>query len=148
MKKILLALTALTAIAACSAAASPSAPMAMANVAPVGAVQAPTPVAVHRDLASSRPVCDIRARPTSHGVAISAVVNANDPISGDYDLVITKVGASGSSDVNQSGPFHATRGERVTLGETELGLDRGDRFHAVLTLRGADGRVCRQELRS
>ena len=93
-------------------------------------------------------VCDIHARPTSHGVAIQAVVNADAAVMGQYSLVITKTGASGSSDVQQSGAFSALRGERVTLGETELGLDRGDRFHAVLTLTDADGRVCRQELRS
>ncbi|MFT3728340.1 MAG: curli-like amyloid fiber formation chaperone CsgH [Terricaulis sp.] len=163
MKKLLLVLTALSAIAACSAAASPSAQMiadATPTVvaAPPAELAGPPPsetyaappktAAADRISAPLRPVCDIRATPTSHGVQISAVLAAQSAISGDYNLVITKTGASGSSDVQQGGAFNAARGERVTLGQTELGLDRGDRFHAVLTLTDADGRVCREELRS
>lgn len=163
MKRLLLVLTALSAIAACSAAAAPNAQvtasatpsMVEASAAylagpPPSATYAAPPKAspVEHISASSRMDCDILARPTSHGVAISAVLNAGEAMSGDYNLVITKSGASGSSDVQQGGAFNAARGERVTLGETELGLDRGDRFHAVLTLTDADGRVCRQELRS
>lgn len=163
MKRMLLVLTALSAIAACSAAAAPNAQTMAAATPPaiessVADLAGPPPsetyaappkaAPVERISASSRMDCDILARPTSHGVAISAVLDADEATSGDYDLVITKSGASGSSNVQQGGAFNAARGERVTLGETELGLDRGDRFHAVLTLTGADGRVCRQELRS
>ena len=161
MKRLLLVLTALSTIAACSAAAAPNAQVMAAATPP--AVEAPAlagpppaetyaaplkPAPVERVSARSQPVCDIRATPTSHGVAISAVLNPGEAISGDYNLVITKSGTSGSSDVQQSGAFNAARGERVTLGQTELGLERGDRFHAVLTLTDADGRICRQELRS
>jgi hypothetical protein len=163
MKRVLLVLTALSAIAACSAAAAPNAQMTASATPPAVESQAadlagpppsetyaapPKAAPVERIAASSRPVCDIRAMPTSHGVAISAVLTADAAVSGDYNLVITKSGASGSSDVQQSGAFNAAPGERVTLGETEIGLDRGDRFHAVLTLTDADGRVCRDELRS
>jgi len=151
MKKFLLTLTALGAIAACAAAASPNPQMAATNVAPLAAPATTNVASAPPNLGEgvrSRMACDIRATPTPHGVTISAVLNAADAITGDYNMVITKIGASGSSDVNQAGPFQAARGERVTLGETELGLGRGDRFHAVLTLTGADGQVCRQELRS
>jgi len=164
MKKLLLVLTALSTIAACAAAAAPSAQViahaAPALEAPATELAGPPPAPViattaqreaapvEQISASSRPACDIRATPTSHGVAISAVMTARAPISGDYELVITKSGPNGSSEVQQGGAFNAGRGERVTLGQTELGLDHGDRFHAVLTLTDADGRVCRDELRS
>jgi curli production assembly/transport CsgH protein len=166
MKKLLLVLTALSTIAACTAAAAPSAQVtalaapatqastlnpaeALAGPPPAPAYAAPPkPAAIAPVAAYSRPACDILATATSHGVAISAVLRAGDAIDGTYNLVITKSGPNGSSDVQQGGAFSAAPGERVTLGQTELGLERGDRFHAVLTLRDRDGGVCRQELRS
>jgi hypothetical protein len=165
MKKLVLALTALSSIAACAAAAAPSPQTAMASAAlaqisaqsgPANPQSAPPPaVAQAASAARVQPVsapsplaCDISATPTGHGLAISAVLNADRPVAGAYTLVITKIGAAGSSAVNQGGPFSVAAGARVSLGETELGLDPGDRIHAVLTLTEADGRVCRQELRS
>lgn len=77
---------------------------------------------------------------------IQAVAHADRPIDGDYELVITKSGGSGSSDVTQSGPFSVVVGESVTLGSTELGAD--GRYRAVLVLRDQSGELCRQERRS
>jgi hypothetical protein len=77
---------------------------------------------------------------------IQAVAHANRAINGDYELVITKSGGAGSSDVTQSGPFTAAAGESVTLGSTELGAD--GRYRAVLVLRDASGEVCSLERRS
>jgi hypothetical protein len=81
-------------------------------------------------------------------VLIEALAGANAPISGDYHLVITKTGANGSSDIEQGGPFEAAAGRSITLGLAELGLDRGDRFHAVLTTADEKGGQCREERRS
>ena len=77
---------------------------------------------------------------------IQAVAHADRAIDGDYELVITKSGGGGSSDVTQRGPFTAAAGESVTLGSTELGAD--GRYRAVLVLRDASGELCRQERQS
>jgi hypothetical protein len=134
--------------AAMAQVSAQSAPANAQGVPPAAA--APTASAARAQPASApaRLACDIRTTPTAHGVAIAAVLNADRPAAGDYNLVITKIGQGGASDVNQGGPFSVAAGARVSLGETEVGLDRGDRLHVVLTLTEADGRVCRQELRS
>ena len=175
MTKSYLMLAALSVLmTACSAAALPNAAMPAAATAPVAQSSAtpiaqPTPTVVAEAPApthSARAVrhvsepaaaprvamlgdavsCDVRARSTSHGVLIQAVAHAARPFEGAYELVITKSGGAGSSDVTQSGPFSAAAGETVTLGSTELGAD--GRYRAVLTLRDGTGEVCRQERRS
>jgi len=73
---------------------------------------------------------------------------AQDDVSGDYDLVITKSGGAGSSDVTQGGPFTLTRGDATTLSSAEIGLDGGGRYRAVLTLHDESGELCRNEIAS
>ena len=174
MTKTYLMLAALSVLmTACSAAALPNAatpaaataPVAQSSATPVAqtspAVVAEAPAPTH-SARSVRPAseavapraamlgdavsCDVRVRRTANGMLIQAVAHADRAIDGDYELVITKSGGGGSSDVTQSGPFSAAAGESVTLGSTELGAD--GRYRAVLTLRDASGEICRQEWRS
>jgi hypothetical protein len=165
MTKTQASLAALSVIlAACSAAASPvstsavtataiqssAAPAAVAEATPAAPARPRTPVtesaATSRATLNDAVSCDVRARPTSNGVLIQAMAHAAYAIDGDYDLVITKSGGGGSSDITQSGPFSAAAGETVTLGSAELGRD--GRYRAMLVLRAASGEVCRRELRS
>lgn len=92
--------------------------------------------------------CHIDADETAHGVAISARARANDDVSGDYDLVITKRGAAGSSDVRQGGAFDLASGQADVLSASEISLERNGRFRAVLTLSDESGEICRDEIRS
>jgi len=161
---------------ACSAAALPNAATPAATTAPLGQSSAPpvvqrapaiareAPMAAPTQSAhSARPAsepavapraamlgdavsCDVRVRRTANGMLIQAVAHADRAIDGDYELVITKSGGGGSSDVTQSGPFSAAPGETVTLGSTELGAD--GRYRALLVLRDGSGELCRQERRS
>jgi hypothetical protein len=143
---------------AAPAPASPSAPAPVVQAAPVAAAPALIAPPKHEAAAPMRESaapraslresvsCEVRVRPSSNGMLIQAVAHANRAINGDYELVITKSGGGGSSDVTQSGPFTAAAGESVTLGSTELGAD--GRYRAVLTLRDAAGEVCRLERRS
>lgn len=87
--------------------------------------------------------CDIDIDRTSRGIRITPVVHADRAMSGEYSLVITKSGASGSSDINQGGPFDAGRGEEIALGASEFSLERGDRFRAVLKVRSGGREICR-----
>lgn len=88
-------------------------------------------------------ICDISVVKTSHGVRITPVVRADRDLSGEYALTITKSGGAGSSDISQGGPFDAARGMKQELGSSEISLERGARFHAVLKVRANGREVCR-----
>lgn len=121
------------------------APQSAAPLPPVIVAPEPAPVAppVAR-VQSARLSCDIDIDRTPHGIRVTPVVRSGRALAGEYSLVITKHGASGSSDISQGGPFGAARGERVELGSSEFSLERGARFRAVLKVR-ADGReICRE----
>jgi hypothetical protein len=98
--------------------------------------------------ASRRANCDIRVSRTGRGVAITPVAMADRSITGEYDLVLTKDGVSGSSDATQGGPFSVRAGETLKLGETELSLGRRDHYRVVLTLSDGGREICRREVRS
>jgi hypothetical protein len=87
--------------------------------------------------------CEILVVRTSNGVRITPVVRAHGSTHGEYSLVVTKTGASGSSDISQGGPFDAVRGERVKLSASEFSLERGARFRAVLTITEDGRQICR-----
>ena len=87
--------------------------------------------------------CDIEVKRTSHGIRITPVVQTDRAMAGEYSLVITKSGASGSSDINQGGPFDAARNEEIALSASEFSLERGDRFRAVLKVRSGGREICR-----
>ena len=87
--------------------------------------------------------CDISVVKTSYGVRITPVVRSDRSLSGEYSLTITKSGEAGSSDISQSGPFDAPRGVKQQLGSSEISLERGSRFHAVLKVRAGGREVCR-----
>ncbi|MBS0383805.1 MAG: hypothetical protein JSS00_00480 [Proteobacteria bacterium] len=154
MTRTSVSLAALLLMAACSAAASPSVAAASApQPAPVVAPPSPhsAPVAPAADRRVATPAgrglaCDVLARPTSNGVLIQAQARADRAFAGEYELVISKSGGGGSSEVTQSGPFSAAAGETVRLDSTELGA--GGSYRAVLVLSDASGEVCRQERRS
>lgn len=107
---------------------------------------APEPVAPPATVQASF-TCDIDVVRTANGIRITPVVRAGRSMDGEYSLVITKTGASGSSDISQGGPFDAARGERVRLGASEFSLERGASFRAVLKVR-ADGREICRDVRS
>lgn len=108
----------------------------------------PAPYAYNRPAAYRDADCDIRVRNTRQGVEITPVAFGRGAISGDYDLTISKSGASGSSDVTQGGPFRARAGEKVSLSATEVSLGRRDHYRAVLKLYDGRREICRTEVRS
>jgi len=164
MSRHLIALTAVIALAGCSAGMTAeavqeaSAPpeqdaelvMQLDGAPPVAEAPAPVhlappPPAVVRQVESL--TCDIAVVKTSHGVRITPIVRANRSLSGEYSIVITKNGGGGSSDISQGGPFDAARGVKQELGSSEISLERGASFRAVLKVR-ADGREVCRDIRS
>ena len=86
--------------------------------------------------------CEIRSKTVSGVLQLDAVASAGAQVSGEYEFVISKAGASGSSDVTQGGEFAIEPGEPALLGEVALGADEGGSVRAVLTVTAADGRSC------
>lgn len=120
-------------------------PFVVAEAPPVVAQFAPpaAPTAKATTVKDEAMFCDISVVKTSHGVRITPVVRAGRGVSGEYSLTITKSGGAGSSDISQGGPFDAPRGVKQELGSSEISLERGSRFHAVLKVRAGGREVCR-----
>jgi len=112
-------------------------------VAPSAELRAPAPAPVVVQKIKARFSCDIDIDRTSSGIRVTPVIRADRKMAGEYSLVITKSGASGSSDISQGGPFDATRGERMRLGVSEFSMERGARFRAVLKVRAGGREICR-----
>jgi len=163
----LLAMVAIAALTACSASARTEAEMvdvapavvaeaiAPAAVAPVVPeapapvlAEAPRPAPVHVERAQHASydvvTCEVRSRRTANGLLIQARAFADRDISGEYDLVITKSGSAGSSDISQSGALDLEAGASALLGENEISVERGARVRATLTLRDDSGQLCRR----
>jgi glucose/arabinose dehydrogenase len=150
----LLAMAAIAALSACSAAARTEAQTGEAAAPPVVVAETVAPQTVapaaparsksaHR-VASDAVSCEVRSRRTANGVLIQARAFADRDVSGEYDLVITKSGAAGSSDISQSGALDLAAGASALLGENEISVERGARVRAVLTLRDETGQLCRR----
>ena len=119
-------------------------PVVVAEAPPLARFAPPAPVVVRQ---AESLTCDIAVTKTSHGVRITPVVRSDRSLSGEYSIVITKNGGGGSSDISQGGPFDATRGVNQELGSSEISLERGASFRAVLKVR-ADGREICRDIRS
>jgi hypothetical protein len=157
MSKTAFIFAAAAALAACSAGIAPGAaePATTLSAHTVGLVAqragAPppsdlsAPVYAHETADRRRidMLCDIKVVKTTRGVRIIPVVRSDRSVSGEYALVITKTGVGGSSDISQAGPFDAAHGVRQSLGASEISLERGASFRAVLKVRAGGREICR-----
>jgi hypothetical protein len=92
--------------------------------------------------------CHILVKRTSSGVELKAVADLWRSAEGDYSFVIAKSGGSGSSDINQGGPFEGRAGERIDLGASEISMGRGASYRATLILSSHGRELCRRTVRS
>jgi hypothetical protein len=86
--------------------------------------------------------CEIEVRSTRHGAEFTALAHAYAWSEGAYELVLTKIDSSGSSDILQSGEFALGSSETEELGVAEISLERGARYRARLTLWSDGEEVC------
>lgn len=128
MSKFLIAMGTLGALAIGTAGAMPPAPSLGAGESPVS--------------------CELKLKRTSDGVQLEAWVRALRATAGEYQLIVTKIGPAGSSDVSQGGEFAVGAGSATVLGSTEFGLEPRARLRARLTLSDRHGRLCRHEIES
>ena len=91
--------------------------------------------------------CEVRMKRTNDGVQLEALVHATRQAAGEYQLIVTKNGPAGSSDVTQGGEFAVGVGATV-LGSTEFGLEARGRLKAHLILSDRNGRLCEHEVES
>jgi hypothetical protein len=142
---------ALVSAAACAAASEPmpeaAAPelSAAALVEQLEAAPAPAEPAQQAVYLASGVECEIYRARTLHGLRLEAMAigfeASPEPL--DYEFIVTKQGPGGSSDIMQAGEV-----SEGGLGSVDLSLERGDRFHATLTLSDSEGEVCAAELSS
>lgn len=109
------------------------------------AAPAPAPAARIEAQAPAAAACDIRETRTSQGLRLEAVVHARTALRADYGFSVEAKGSGGTSNVTQGGPFEAAAGVSTTVGAVDI--SRG-RYRATLTVRDADGEICRLERRS
>jgi hypothetical protein len=124
------------ALAGCSAAAAPQSDASFASQS--------------RSVSQARAQglsCDVTAQPTRHGVLIEGRAYADHDVYGEYDLVITKSGGAGSSDISQGGEAAIAAGSSETLGQAELSVEPGARLSARLVVRDERGELCRRTFR-
>ena len=69
--------------------------------------------------------CEIAVEKRSGGVTLEGFVDATSSISGSYELLVTKSGGGGSSNIRQGGDFSASSGARTPLGTVMLAGDGG-----------------------
>jgi len=109
------------------------------------AAPAPAPAARIEAQAPASAACDIRETRTSQGLRLEAVVHARTALRAEYGFSVEAKGSGGTSNVTQGGPFEAAAGVSTTVGAVDI--SRG-RYRATLTVRDADGEICRLERRS
>lgn len=156
MSKHLIPLAAILALSACSGGVTSEAQLVSLQTPPDAQLEGPPPLAVPHAVPpapalvqnqTARLWCEITVTRTPIGVRIAPVVRSPRSVTGEYSLVITRSDRSGSSDISQGGPFDARRDEKQELGASELSLEPGAKFRAVLKVRSGGQEVCR-EIRS
>jgi hypothetical protein len=125
MKKILFTLSAIIAASACTATAQDY------------------PRSRH-----SSAECTIDVSRTRDGVRFEALARSRAPASGQYEFILTKDDADGSSDIVQGGAFDLSGGRESVLGSSEFSLSRHGRYRATLVLYDGRGEFCRAVRRS
>lgn len=86
--------------------------------------------------------CEVRVEGSRNAPRLVGVVHAGAPIDGSYTLRVKGSGGGGSSDITQSGEFHAAPGAPATLGVVTLG---GGSFDATLRVTWPGGSTsCRE----
>ncbi len=110
----------------------------MAFIAGVGTA---TKTAVAAEGAAPRLECDIRSEPKDGFLRLTAIVRSKEPLSGQYNLVVSKHSETGSSENAQSGAFELISERERVLTTTLLDHSAVGHYHAELSVRTTIGRV-------
>jgi hypothetical protein len=90
--------------------------------------------------------CEIAVEEQAGRVMLEGFVDTASRISGSYELLVSKTGGGGSSDISQGGEFSADAGARTALGTVVL--DGDGSYTAKLKIRwNGKTATCRESLR-
>jgi hypothetical protein len=109
--------------------------MAWAVALPVAGSNVPTPA---ERAAAKLSRCELRVDDRGDSVVLEGLVFARAPVSGSYQLRVSQKGATGSSDIVQSGDFSIGSGETGPLGIVSLSTNT-KRYVAKLSVQWDDG---------
>ena len=90
--------------------------------------------------------CEIQVTSRSGGVSLEGIVHANAAIDGSYQLVITKSGGGGRSDIAQGGEFSAAPGKATSLGTVMLGGNGGSYTAKLKVKWNGNSTECREKV--
>ena len=90
--------------------------------------------------------CEILVKSRSRGVSLEGIVHANVAIEGSYQLVITKSGGGGSSDINQGGEFSAAPGKATSLSTVMLSGNGGSYTAKLKVNWNGNSTECREKV--
>lgn len=90
--------------------------------------------------------CEVQIKARSGGVTLEGIVHSNAAIDGTYQLVVTKSGGGGSSDINQGGAFSAVAGEDTSLGTVMLGGNGGSYTAKLKVKWNGNSTECREKV--
>jgi hypothetical protein len=85
--------------------------------------------------------CTIRVTPGPDFLRLEAIAQSGTPVSGQYDLSISKQSSTGSSQNMQSGDFSLTTDQEQILATTALDPSAQGHYSARLSLEWRQGRV-------
>jgi hypothetical protein len=83
-------------------------------------------------------ICSIVQQETGDRVQLRGRLTSQTETRGNYSLRIVKTGPSGSSTINQGGPFTAPANQETLVGSAGFSLEPGARFTAEFSLRVGD----------
>ena len=90
--------------------------------------------------------CEVQIKTRSGGVSLEGFVHSNAAIDGTYQLVVTRSGGGGSSDIDQGGAFSAAAGKDTSLGTVMLGGNGGSYTAKLKVKWNGSSTVCREKV--
>lgn len=84
--------------------------------------------------------CDIKTDYAKGILSLDGEVYGREGETGHYRFVLSRQGAGGSSDVQQSGDYVVEPGGQVSVMSTQVSLGRHDHYSAVLEVETEEGR--------
>ncbi len=111
------------------------------RIALIASVSIAPRIAIAAEGAAPRLECDIRSEPKDGLLQLTAIVRSKDPLSGQYNLIVSKHSETGSSENTQRGAFALTSEHERVLTTTLLDHSAFGHYRAELSVITNIGRV-------
>jgi carbon monoxide dehydrogenase subunit G len=98
------------------------------------------------EAASDGVSCEVQIKTGSGSVSLEGIVRSDTSIDGTYQLVVTRSGGSGGSNIDQGGEFSAAAGEDTSLGTVMLSGIGGTYVAKLKVKWNGSSTVCREKV--